>query len=154
MKAGINFSLTLAILATALAIGCSSTDGVGRYRVQSIGNAERSVFAEVISARAAYIMEQTSGAGATLGGTVGGGLASDGSDNVAVVIAGVIAGALVGDYIEAQGNVYEATEYVIKTSNGILLTVAQINKNQETFSTGDRVVLVYGYPNRLISAPS
>jgi outer membrane lipoprotein SlyB len=154
MKLYTNFSLIFAALATSIIIGCASTDGVGRYRIQSIGNAQRSVLAEVLSTREVFIMEQTSGSGATFGGAVGGGLAADGSDNLAVIIAGVIAGALVGEYVEGQANVHNATEYVIKTSNEILLTVAQINDNQEVFIKGDKVVLVYGYPNRLISAPN
>jgi len=130
-------------------VSCA-TDGIGRYRVQSIGNAQRSVEAIVIRSAPVYVQEESSGSGAALGGAVGGGIAADGSDNVAVVIAGIIAGAIVGEYIEGVSNIHEATEYVIETSNGALFTVAQINANTEIFIEGERVILVYGYPTRLL----
>lgn len=136
-----------------LVYACTSVDRTGRYRVQSIGNAQRSVRAEVVSAEPAYILEETSGAGSALGATVGGGLAADTSDNVAVIIAGVILGRVVGEYIEAQGNVHNATEYIIETENGVLLTVAQIDSGNMIFESGSKVVLVYGYPNRLLLDP-
>src|SRR3990167_4014004 len=121
-----------------LLTGCSSVDGQGRYRVQSVGNAQRSVEAKVISAAPVYIQELTTGAGAALGATTGGGLAADGSDNVAVIIAGIIAGAVIGEYIEGMNNIHDATEYVIETSTGVLFTVAQINQGNELFDSGDK----------------
>ena len=127
-----------------------ATDGVGRYRVQSVGNAQRSVEAIVLQAAPVYIQDQTSGAGAALGATVGGGVAADSSDDAAVIIAGIITGAIIGDYVEGMSNIYDATEYVIRTSNGALLTVAQVNLGNELFKTDDNVILLYGYPTRLI----
>ena len=129
--------------------GCS-TDGVGRYRVESIGNAQRAVKATVVTFRPAYIAKDTSGAGAAMGGSLGAALTSNNSDNAGVIIAGIIGGLVIGNAIEAQQNVHEATEYVLKTDYGALLTVAQINKGNQIFKEGDQVVLVYGYPARLI----
>ena len=143
-------SRNILVFISLITIVSCATDGVGRYRVQSIGNAQRSVEAVIIQSTPVYVQEESSGGGAALGGTVGGGLAADGSDNVAVVIAGIIAGAIVGEYIEGASNIHEATEYVIETSNGTLFTVAQINANTEIFIEGDRVILVYGYPTRLL----
>jgi len=132
---------------------CSTVDGAGKYRIESIGNAQRSVFARVLSAESVYIKEATSGAGAAVGGAVGGGLTSGNSDNTAVIIAGIIAGAVVGEYIEGQASLHTATEYIIKTEKGVLLTVAQIDSGNKIFGAGDNVVLVYGYPARLLAAP-
>ena len=132
---------------------CSSVDGQGRYRVQSVGNAQRSVEATIISATPVYIQEATSGTGSALGAMTGGGLAAGGSDNVAVIIAGIIAGAVIGDYIEGQNNIHGATEYIIETSSQILFVVAQINEGNMIFKNGDKVVLVYGYPTRLVPDP-
>ena len=146
----------LAVLATLTIFSisaCSSVDGQGRYRVQSIGNAQRSIEATVISATPVYIQEITSGGGAALGATTGGGLAADGSDNVAVIIAGVIAGAIIGDYVEGLNNLHDATEYVIETSSQSLFTVAQVDKGSIIFKEGDKVILVYGYPTRLLPDP-
>jgi outer membrane lipoprotein SlyB len=69
------------------------------------------------------------------------------------LVAGIIAGAVVGDLIEANGNTYEGTEYVIESVTGLLLTVAQVNRDEEVSSKEDRVILVYGYPHRLIRDP-
>lgn len=146
------FRLSLLAFVSLFLISCA-TDGVGRYRVQSIGNAQRSVFADILSASPVYIQEQTSGAGAALGGTVGGGLAAEESDNVAVIIAGVLVGAVVGEYIEGQANIHNATEYILRTERNVLLTVAQVDAGNTIFRPNDRVVLVYGYPNRLLPAP-
>ena len=144
----------ICLVITQTFIACSSVDGTGKYRVQTIGNAERSVRAVVLSAEAVYIQGDTSGVGSALGATAGGGIASGGSDNAAVIIAGIILGAVIGDYIEGQDNVYPATQYVIETTNGILLTVAQIDEGNDIFMKGDNVILVHGYPNRLILDPS
>lgn len=61
------------ILASLLVtVGCASVDGQGRYRVESIGKAQRSTEAVVISARPAFIQQPISGQGAAAGGLVGG----------------------------------------------------------------------------------
>ena len=146
--------VSICLFITQILFACSSVDGTGKYRVQTIGNAERSVRAVVLFAEAVYIQGGTSGVGTALGATAGGGIASGGSDNAAVIIAGIILGAVIGDYIEGQDNVYPATQYVIETTNGILLTVAQIDKGNRIFNKGNRVILVHGYPNRLIADPS
>ena len=139
---------------TQTLISCSSVDGTGKYRVQSVGNAQRSTRAVVISAEPVYIQEVTSGVGGALGATAGGGIGGEISNNAAVIIAGIISGAVLGNYIEGQANIHLATEYVIETTNGILLTVAQIDESNKIFDKGDKVILVHGYPNRLIADPS
>ena len=40
-----------------------------------------------------------------------------------------------------------------ETENGVLLTVAQIDSGNMIFESGSKVVLVYGYPNRLLLDP-
>jgi outer membrane lipoprotein SlyB len=132
---------------------CTTVDGTGRYRIESIGNAQRSIEATVISVEPAYIRRETTGAGAALGGTTGGAIAYNNSDNAGVIIAGIIGGAIVGNYVEGMNNVLNATEYVIQTSTGAIFTVAQVNKGHEIFVENDNVILVYGYPARLIRDP-
>ena len=95
-----------------------------------------------------YIQLPTSEAGAALGGTARGGIAASGTDNIAVIVAGVI-----GEYLEGQANIKNATEYVIETNSGVLLTVAQIDEGNKIFSENDKVILIYGFPNRLIEDP-
>ncbi|SFF83691.1 hypothetical protein [Neptunomonas qingdaonensis] len=144
--------LSIIALCSIILTSCV-TDGVGRYRVQSIGNAQRSVAALVLSANPVIIAQQTSGSGANAGGALGGAMALDNSDSATALIAGIIAGAVVGDLLEANGKTYDGTEYVIESEAGLLLTVAQVNSGEEVFSKGDRVILVYGYPHRLIKDP-
>lgn len=140
---------TVLIISLCIITSCT-TDGVGRYRIQSIGNAYRSVEAIILQTSSVYIQEGVSGAGAALGGTIGGGIAAENSDNLAVIIAGIISGALVGEYMAGLNNIHTATEYVIQTSNGALFTVAQVNDGNEIFTEGTSVILIYGYPIRLI----
>ena len=143
--------LFLVVFFVSIASGCA-TDGTGRYRVESIGNAQRSIEAVVISARPAYIQYETRGGGSALGALAGGGLASN-SDNAGILVLGIVGGMIVGNAIEAMGNKHNATEYVIKTSADAIFTVAQTDKGNPIFSAEERVILVYGYPSRLIANP-
>lgn len=145
-------SILLMVLVASL-LGCGTADGQGKYRIATIGNAQRSITAEVLSAESVLIQQSTNGAGGTAGGLMGGTVASQNSDNAAIVLAGIIGGAIVGDAIEANANTHEGMEYVIQTSAGLLLTVAQVNEGNPIFMPGDKVILVYGYPNRLIKDP-
>ena len=130
--------------------GCAPVnDGIGRYRVESVGNAHRSVEAVVLASKPVIILEQISGAG----GAIGGALAAENSDNAAVIIAGIVAGAIIGNSAEVSGKTYGGHEYVIETKRGVLLTVAQIDASSNVFSVNDKVILVYGHPHRLIEDP-
>ncbi len=128
-------------------------DGIGKYRVESVGNAYRSTEALVLSVRPVMLHKQNSGAGSQAGGMIGGALAAENSDNVGVIIAGIVAGAIVGDSIETSSNTFNGHEYVIQTKRGVLLTVAQIDGLDKVFSRDDKVILVYGHPHRLIEDP-
>ena len=137
--------------------GCFSVnqphDGYGQYRIATIGNSQRSIPAVVISARKVTIKELNSGAYAEAGGWLGGAMAAEESDNSAVIIAGVIAGAVVGNAIEDAKNTFAGTEYVIEADTGRLFTVAQVDANSDLLKKGDRALLVYGYPHKLVKDP-
>jgi outer membrane lipoprotein SlyB len=142
------------ILALAGLAGCAATnDGQGVYRVQSVGNAQRSMEAVVLTSKPVLIVRANSGAGANAGGLAGGVIAAENSDNAGVIIAGIIAGAVIGDAIESTGNRFNGREYVIETSRGVILTVAQVDDGSDIFEAADNVILVYGYPHRLIKDP-
>ena len=137
--------------------GCFSVnqphDGYGQYRIATIGNSQRSIPAVVISARKVTIKELNSGAYAEAGGWLGGAMAAENSDNSAVIIAGVIAGAVVGNAMEDAKNIIAGTEYVIEADTGRLFTVAQVDANSDILKKGDRALLVYGYPHKLVKDP-
>ena len=143
--------LTFMLLGLA---GCAATnDGQGVYRVQSVGNAQRSMEAVVLTAKPVLIVRSNSGAGANAGGLAGGVIAAENSDDAGVIIAGIIAGAVIGDAIESSGNRFNGHEYVIENKRGALLTVAQVDDGSEIFEPSDNVILIYGYPHRLIKDP-
>ena len=48
---------------------CSTVDGQGRYRIETIGNAKRSVGAVVISHQPVMVQSGTTGTGQLVGGT-------------------------------------------------------------------------------------
>jgi|TARA_Y100000768_G_scaffold236533_1_gene178897 outer membrane lipoprotein SlyB len=137
--------------------GCFSVnqphDGQGQYRIATIGNSQRSIPAVVISAKKVTIKELNSGAYAEAGGWLGGAIAAEDSDNSAVIIAGIIAGAVVGNAIEDAKNTYAGTEYIIQAESGRLFTVAQVDSNADILKKGDKALLVYGYPHRLMKDP-
>jgi len=143
--------INLVFLLTLISLtGCGTTDGVGRYRVATIGNAKRSIDAIIISSNSTLVQTNSTGVGAIAGGTAGGVAAALNSNNAAVIVAGIVGGVLIGGAIEGWENVHEATEYVIQTSTSAIFTVVQINKNNPIFHPKDKVILVYGYPSKLI----
>lgn len=145
--------LSVFLILTFLISACTTTDGSGRYRIASIGNAQRSVEAIVLAAEPVLIQTSISGSGGTAGGLLGAAATAESSDNSVVIIAGIIGGAIIGNALESAANTHDAMEYVIETETGILLTVAQVNSGSVIFTSGDKVILVYGYPNRLIKDP-
>jgi outer membrane lipoprotein SlyB len=136
-----------------LLVSCSIKGEGDRYRVASIGNAKRSIEAEVISSSPVMITSGTSGAGGVIGGITGGLISSNNSNNAAIIFLGIATGIIIGDAIESATNIHEGTEYTIETDSDAIFTVVQINKGNTVFQSGDNVILVYGYPSRLIRDP-
>ena len=145
--------LVLIAVFSCLLVSCASQDGVGEYRVATIGNANRSVTATVLSVKQVRIVRRTSGAGAQAGGALGGALAAESSDNAAIIIAGIIGGAIIGNNIEASAGVLQGHEYLLETETGKLLTVAQPDSGNDILGVGTPAILVYGYPHRLTRDP-
>ena len=143
----------VALLSMFLLMACATVDGQGRYRVATIGNAKRSVAADVLTVKSVLVKAETTGAGSAFGGAAGGAIALNNSNNIGVIFAGIIAGVVVGEALEGSANVFNAHEYVIETSNGNIFTVVQIDNGNPIFSTGDAVILMYGYPSQLIADP-
>ena len=121
MKGFLKLSIATIILFYLSA--CSTIDGQGKYRVETIGNAKRSVGAVVISHQPVIVQADISGKGSLIGGTTGGLIADNNSDNAGVVFAGILAGAIVGEMVEQDANTHEATEYVIQTETGMLALI-------------------------------
>lgn len=143
-------AVTLCLFLPFLA-GCVVQDGVGRYRVATIGEASRASKGVVLSATPVYV-SFNSGAGAAIGGAAGGLVTANKSNSAAVVLAGIVGGAIIGSAIEEDLNRANAHQYVVKLETGADILVVQPDKDQDVFEKGDHLYLVYGYPPKLVRA--
>lgn len=137
----------------ALVSGCASNVSPQSYSVGSVGQVNRTVPATVISAREIDISGTTSlggsaggAAGAVVGSGAGGG---NGRSSVLGAIGGAVVGSLAGAAVEANSTKQKGMEYVIETENGNLMTLVQ--GNDPVFGVGQKVLVLYGSPSRLIA---
>lgn len=148
------FSLLASMAATLILVGCANTTDPSTYSVGSVGQVNRSVAGTVISARPIRI-DATTGAGGAVGGLAGGvagsSIGGGSRANALGAIGGAVAGAVIGNAIERSGAQRDGMEYVITTENGSLMTIAQ--GPEPTFSEGDKVIILYGNPSRVIKDP-
>jgi outer membrane lipoprotein SlyB len=146
-----------AAIGTAIAFiaGCASNVSPSTYSVGSVGQVNRTVAATVISVRAIGIagttaLGGTAGAatGAVAGSTIGG---NNAQANIVGAIGGAIVGGLIGASVEANATKQTGMEYVVETENGNLMTIVQ--GSDSIFIVGQRVLVLYGSPARLIVDP-
>jgi len=108
----------------------------------------------VISVRAVSI-DGSQGGGAAAGAAAGGvaGSTIGGSDraNAVGAIGGIVVGAIAGAATERNVSATRGLEYVVQTENGNLMTVVQ--GPDPTYSTGSKVLVLYGSPSRVIADP-
>jgi outer membrane lipoprotein SlyB len=83
-----------------------------------------------------------------LGSSAGG---NDGRSNIVGAIGGAIIGGIAGSAIEANATKQKALEYVVETENGNLMSIVQ--GNDIVFAEGQKVLVLYGSPSRLIADP-
>jgi outer membrane lipoprotein SlyB len=148
---------TIAALAIAIVLvaGCVSNVSPSTYSVGSVGQVNRTVAATVISVRGIGIAGTTAlggTAGAATGAAAGSGIGgSNARANIVGAIGGAIVGGLVGASIEANATGQTGMEYVVETENGNLMTIVQ--GSDSVFVVGQRVLVLYGSPARLIVDP-
>lgn len=143
------------ILIVALLVGgCASSVDPSTYSVGSVGQINRSVAGNIVSAREITI-DRNTGAAGTTGAALGavGGSSIGGGDraNLAGAIGGAVAGALIGSAIEGSASATRGMEYVIATQTGALITVVQ--GLEPRFSENAAVIVLYGSPARVIADP-
>lgn len=141
-------------LLCALLAGCTANISPASYSIGSVGQVNRTIAATVISARPVDI-NGTQGAGGAAGGAVGAiagsSIGSGGRANAAGAIGGAVVGAIAGAAIEQATTKQTGAEYVVQTENGNLMTVVQGPTNP--FIVGDKVLVLYGSPARIIADP-
>jgi len=148
---------TFAILGTAIVLlgGCAANISPQTYSVGSVGQVNRTVAATVISVREVDVAGTTGVGGAT--GTAAGAVVGSGAGgnntrgNIVGAIGGAVVGGLAGAAIEANATKQKGMEYVVETENGNLMTIVQ--GTDPVFTTGEKVLVLYGYPSRLIADP-
>ena len=147
-------TLIIATLATMLLGVCASKLSPQAYSAGSVGQVNRTIAGQVISAREVDVSGTTGtggGAGSALGAVGGSSIGGTGRDNLAGAIGGAVIGGLVGSAIESNATKQKGMEYVVETSNGNLMTIVQ--GLSPTFETGQKVLVLYGSPSRVIADP-
>jgi len=135
--------------------GCASNISPRTYSAGSVGQVNRTVSATVISVREVDVAG-TAGVGGSAGtaaGAVAGSSAGGNSarGNIIGAIGGAVAGGLAGAAIEANATKQKGFEYVVETETGNLMTIVQ--GTDTVFSEGQKVLVLYGSPSRLIADP-
>ena len=147
-------SVVVALAALSL-IGCASDISPKTYSVGSVGQINRTIAATVISVREVDVAGTTgvggsagTAAGAVAGSSAGG---NNSRGNIVGAIGGAVIGGLAGAAIEANATKQKGMEYVVETENGNLMTIVQ--GIEPVFTTGQKVLVLYGSPSRLIADP-
>ena len=132
--------------------GCAANVSPQSYSVGSVGEINRTVPATIINAREVDISGTTSlgGMTGTAAGAVVGSGASGGKGRGSVfgAIGGAVIGSIAGAAIEANATKQKGMEYVVETDNGNMMTLVQ--GKDPILSTGEKVLVLYGSPSRLI----
>ena len=143
----------VAMAAVALLSACTTDRGPSSYSAGSVGQVNRTVSGSIVSVRSVAVKGTNNvggvagaGVGAVGGSSLGGGTRS----NLIGAIGGAVVGGLAGSAIERGQTEYSGFEYVVETSNGNLMTLVQ---GAPALSVGERVLILYGSPSRLIADP-
>lgn len=147
MKKG--FSL---FFATILLTSCQADIASNQYSTSSVGVASSASECSVISVRQVNV-KSNNGLG-TIIGSVAGGVAgySIGSGSTAHnlgAIGGAVLGGMVGDAAQGTLSSQGGFEYVVKLSNGQIMTLTQ--GNDVLLTPGQRCMILFGNPARLIA---
>jgi outer membrane lipoprotein SlyB len=142
------------LIVILLTVGCANKISPQSYSVGSVGQVNRTISGTVISVREVDVSGTTGtggSAGFALGAVGGSSLGGTGRDNLAGAIGGAVLGGLVGSAIEGNATKQKGIEYVVETENGNLMTIVQ--GLSPSFESGQRVLVLYGSPSRVIADP-
>lgn len=131
--------------------GCASNISSQSYEVGSVGQTSRVVPATVVSARPVDVAGTKNigtPVGAIAGGVAGSAIGGGARANILGAIGGAVIGGLAGTAIESGVTKQTGMEYVVELQSGGLVTLVQ--GPETVLSVGQRVLLIYGPPARLI----
>ncbi|QLH44053.1 MAG: hypothetical protein HWD59_08190 [Coxiellaceae bacterium] len=148
--------LFLVIFTTSWIAGCAPNISANNYNASNVGTTNKVVAGTIINARPVQVSNNTGTgglaggvAGAAAGSTIGGSTAV----NIIGGVAGALAGGLLGNATEKQLSKQTGMEYIVKTSNGNMLSIVQGSDTQ--LSVGQHVMVILGSggtPSRIIPA--
>ncbi len=147
MKRG--FSLFFAAI---LLTSCQADIASNQYSTSSVGVASSASECSVVSVRQVNV-KSNNGLGTVIG-SVAGGVAgySIGSGSTAHnlgAIGGAVLGGMIGDATQGSLSSQSGFEYIVKLSNGQIMTLTQ--GNDVLLTPGQRCMILFGNPARLIA---
>lgn len=140
------------LISICFMMSCTSDINDAYYESGQVGRVNKVIKGIVISARPIYVTDEADGAGSLAGAVIGGvaGSMVGGSDraNMLGAAVGGTAGAAVGSKAERAITKQSATEYVIETDSGKIMSITQ--GNNENLKIGQRIMVIYGSRARVI----
>ena len=142
--------------AACAATACTPNVSPDSYSVGSVGQINRAIRGEIVSARDVQISGTQSGTG-VLAGAAGGGIAGSAIGggvraNALGAVGGAIVGGIAGMALEEAATGQTGREYVVSTENGALITIVQ--GDEPAFETGQKIIVLYGTRSRIIADSS
>ena len=132
-------------------VSCAQDINNDSYQLSSVGEASRVEKGVIVDVREVRI-QGNSQAGTLTGGLAGGVAASTigrGRGSVLASVGGALLGAFVGGLTQKELTEQRAFQYIVRLTNGEMITVIQGVKNP--LSVGQRVFVLYGPETRLIA---
>ena len=130
---------------------CAQDINSDSYQLSSVGEASRVEKGVIVDVREVQI--QGNDQAGTLAGGLAGGVAGStigrGRGSVLASVGGAVLGALVGGLTQKELTQQKALQYIVRLTNGEMITVIQGMKNP--LSVGQKVFVLYGPETRLIA---
>ena len=131
-------------------VSCAQDINDNFYQQSSVGGVNGVGQGVIIDVRPVQI-QGGSQSGSLVGGIAGGVAAStvgEGSGSVLASVGGALLGAFIGGVTQKELTSQEALQYIVRLSDGNIITVIQGKKNR--LAVGQRVFILYGKETRLI----
>lgn len=145
MKLNAKKVLLVAALTVVSATACTTNLSSGTYSTYGASTMQQVVPGVVVSARSVQVANDNNTVGTVAGAALGGLAGSTighGAGSVAGAVGGALLGGLAGNQIEKQVTTQTAMEYVVKLSNGTMVSVVQAP--DQIFYKGQKVFVQYG----------
>ena len=133
-----------------LLFSCTRDINDDSYNYSSVGDVNGVGQGVIIDARPVQI-QGDSQTGSFIGGLAGGAAASTigrGKGSVLASVGGALLGAFIGGVTQKELSEQQAIQYIVRLSDGNMITVIQGMKNR--LAVGERVFVLYGRETRLI----